>query len=244
MAGWALVGMLIAGCGDSEGPLVTGDTGPAADTIGERLLTESVTCIGIEFPHAALDGQIGEEPPAGVAEALAAWSAMNTTLPAAGDSSPAEFRYAGTDDGFSRYLVLRGSTVGIVQFQRTDDDWRFYNSVGDCMHLRRLSTHGRTDPVFWRSRAEPGHRVLDLYTHEQDCASGRTAENRLEVHVEESSSTVDVVVVIQPVGSATCPSNPPTPLTVELDEPLGARVVRDQGAVPIEAITDWVPESS
>ncbi len=77
-------------------------------------------------------------------------------------------------------------------------------------------------------------RTLDLFVHERACASGQTAEGRVElVGLEETAEEIRLEIGVRGLdGAQTCPSNPPTPYTVELSEPLGDREVVDASVVP------------
>ncbi|QEO14372.1 hypothetical protein FLP10_08030 [Agromyces intestinalis] len=75
---------------------------------------------------------------------------------------------------------------------------------------------------------------LALLATESACNSGQPATGRIEViDVVETETTVEVVVGVRPrSGGATCPSNPPTPFTIELERPLGDRMILDARVVP------------
>ena len=69
---------------------------------------------------------------------------------------------------------------------------------------------------------------------EQACASGRPAFGRMSppvVAYVPDSLTLTIGVRTSP-GFAACPSNPPTPATVILPEPVGERVLLDGGRHP------------
>jgi hypothetical protein len=87
---------------------------------------------------------------------------------------------------------------------------------------------------------DPDSREVHLLVTEQACASGQVAEGRVRLAMlTESEDTVDVAIGVEPLtGDATCPSNPPTPFVVELDEPLGERLVRDLTVDPPQEIDD------
>lgn len=76
---------------------------------------------------------------------------------------------------------------------------------------------------------------LALFVTERECNSGRDAEGRIElVSLQETADAVIVRVAVSPHtedAAHTCQSNPPTPFTVELDEPLGDREVLDGSLV-------------
>lgn len=78
---------------------------------------------------------------------------------------------------------------------------------------------------------DPSTKELRLLVTEQNCNSGEDAQGRIEVvSVEESDDRVAVLLAVRPRGGfQTCPSNPATPFTVTLSEPLGTRAVVDAG---------------
>jgi hypothetical protein len=70
---------------------------------------------------------------------------------------------------------------------------------------------------------------------EVDCASGQSSEGRIigpETSVTDASITVTFRVRARVAGAQTCPSNPSTPVRVELPEPLGDRALLDGGTDP------------
>lgn len=76
---------------------------------------------------------------------------------------------------------------------------------------------------------------LALLVTERACNSGQDADGRVElVSLEETAEAVIVRVAVRPHdgdGAFTCQSNPPTPFSVELSEPLGDREVLDGSLV-------------
>jgi hypothetical protein len=76
---------------------------------------------------------------------------------------------------------------------------------------------------------------LALLVTERECNSGRDAEGRIElVSLQETADAVIVRIAVSPHtedAAHTCQSNPPTPFTVELAEPLGDREVLDGSLV-------------
>jgi hypothetical protein len=72
----------------------------------------------------------------------------------------------------------------------------------------------------------PGTTELPLLVGEVACASGRTAEGRVDVDVEYGEDVVVLTARVRPLpGGQDCPGNPPTPYVVRLDEPLGDRAL-------------------
>lgn len=83
----------------------------------------------------------------------------------------------------------------------------------------------------------PEDTTLHLLVTEFACNSGEPATDRVRlVDLSETSSAVRVVIGISPGDGGSCPSNPPTPFSVELAEPLGKRHVFDGSVVPSSEI--------
>lgn len=70
---------------------------------------------------------------------------------------------------------------------------------------------------------------IDVLVNEVGCASGATADDRIappEVEYTDDEVIVTLAVVPRP-GPQNCPGNPNTEYTLELDEALGDRELRD-----------------
>lgn len=114
-----------------------------------------------------------------------------------------------------------------------DGTW-LLTSAGPC--AQRLATDddlGDADLTL-ADTPSPGDTSVDLLVHEQACASGQTAEGRIElVDLTEMTDQVQLRIGVRPAeGDRTCQSNPPTPFTVELSDPLGDRDIVDASAMP------------
>jgi len=88
---------------------------------------------------------------------------------------------------------------------------------------------------------DPSSRDLALLVTERACNGGQGAEGRVRlVELVETADTVTVMIGVDRTGmdgQYTCPSNPPTPFTVTLAEPLGGRAIVNGNLVearPIE----------
>ncbi|PXA72795.1 hypothetical protein [Cryobacterium arcticum] len=83
--------------------------------------------------------------------------------------------------------------------------------------------------VEFQSPPDPLSQELRLLVTEETCNGGDDAEGRIEVvSLDETDDQVDLILGVRPEdGVHTCPSNPATPFTVTLSEPLGAREVVD-----------------
>lgn len=75
---------------------------------------------------------------------------------------------------------------------------------------------------------------LEVLVTEGACASGRSAEGRIELlQLIETDEQVRLHVGVRPLdGPQDCPSNPATPVTVELESPVGDRAIMNAGLVP------------
>ena len=65
------------------------------------------------------------------------------------------------------------------------------------------------------------------------CASGQSSEGRIVgPDISYTGESVTITFAVRGIGEANCPSNPPTPVVVTLEEPLGDRVLLDGGTDP------------
>ncbi|KQR08283.1 hypothetical protein [Cellulomonas sp. Leaf334] len=80
----------------------------------------------------------------------------------------------------------------------------------------------------------PGSATVALLVTETACNSGEDADGRIELEsLRETDTAVELVVTVTPRdGGHDCQSNPPTPFAVELDEPLGDRLLLDASTQP------------
>lgn len=100
------------------------------------------------------------------------------------------------------------------------------------------------EPEQWRVLTETDTKVYlvrelpeprDSDGEQVACASGEPAAGRVTLErLMEHEDRVELVIGVEtpPGDGQTCPSNPPTPFTVELDEPLGARALVDVAVYP------------
>ncbi|MBG6240262.1 hypothetical protein IWX78_003259 [Mycetocola sp. CAN_C7] len=79
---------------------------------------------------------------------------------------------------------------------------------------------------------------IALLVTEQGCNSGQPAIDRIElIELSETETTVELVIGVQPNTGGTCPSNPPTPFTVNLEQPLADRTILNAAVAPARAVT-------
>lgn len=86
---------------------------------------------------------------------------------------------------------------------------------------------------------DPASADVPLLVTERSCNSGLDAQGRIEVaSLRETDAAVEVVLAVRPRGGdQSCPSNPPTPFTLTLGEPLGDRELLDASVAPPRFIT-------
>ena len=94
----------------------------------------------------------------------------------------------------------------------------------------RLLDGGEPKPARWRidPRAEllPSTDEIPILVNEAACASGRSADGRIDPSVTYGADTIRIDVDVRALGGdQDCPGNPDTPFVVELDEPLGSREI-------------------
>jgi hypothetical protein len=80
----------------------------------------------------------------------------------------------------------------------------------------------------------PEAEQIGLDVDERACASGQPADGRVEIFKQATpDEQLMLVVGVRPlVGDQDCPDNPPPPVTIQLDEPLGDRDVVDASTLP------------
>jgi hypothetical protein len=200
----------------------------------DRLLS----CGGPSFPQSAL------ERPVSVTETD--HPAARQFLTFIGGSEAAD-GWIVLDDGGDRVLFgrYRGSGLEVdttAEATASAGGWEVAGWVFGC-ELRVGLPRGLgsvqifTDPA---RPPRPGDRTLRVLVSELACAGGREMGSRLRgPEVAESSGLVTLAfaVVALPEGDGSCPDNPLTPVSIELDEPLGARSIVDGMFLPPRALS-------
>jgi hypothetical protein len=198
------------------------------------------------FPRAVLDGPTGMEKVEG-----AVFDGLRSAL----ETMRSEFEYepredrphllpwllAYEDDDLALFLVRRtpgAEQYSVMYVEREGDTWGFGGYSGDC-RPRPLITHGLGSSE-WRvepgSIPDPASSTFPVEVLERECASGQPADGRIADPIVEYGA--DAIIVTIPVrrveGGATCPGNPWTPFVLELEEPIGNRLLLDGGPWPPE----------
>lgn len=215
---------------------------PAVADAGETLWSCDGDAPG--FPRSALDGPAGMETVEG-----AVFDGLRSAL----ETMRTEFEYerredrphllpwllAYEDEELAVFLVRRVGTderFSVMYVAREGDTWGFAGYSDRCS-VRPLVTHGFGDSE-WRvdeaSPPEPGSSSFRIEVLEQGCASGQAATGRIaDPIVEYGEVAITITVPVRAVtGLALCPGNPWTPFVLELDEPIGDRVLLDGGPWP------------
>jgi len=81
----------------------------------------------------------------------------------------------------------------------------------------------------------PDTSAFTAWVTERECTGGQSSTDRVigpEIEVSPEAIVVTFRVRQLPSLGATCPSNPSTPVSVQLPEPLGDRVLLDGGREP------------
>lgn len=139
------------------------------------------------------------------------------------DNGPGDVR-----EYFSMSLMQMKDTAGVP-----DGGW-MRTSMGPCSP-RLVPPEGIGSATLQlAAQPTPDATTLDLLVTEGACASGQPAEGRIELlDLTETDTQVEIRVGVQPLpGAQTCPGNPATPYSVELDSPVGQRSVINAGVIP------------
>ncbi len=132
--------------------------------------------------------------------------------------------------------------IELVDMDGTGRSWHSWSSSPCALRLD-LGGLGMAT-VALADAPDPASRDLEFLVDEHACNSGEGAAGRIAVvSLEESEGRIAVVLGVRPQGGefATCPGGPATPFTVSLAEPVGDRVVVDEGLVLPRAVPTAVP---
>lgn len=141
-------------------------------------------------------------------------------------------------------LVLLGTTdqafgdsergYADAAFEKRDGGW-VPSGWGTCHWLTRTEGYGITEWIIDPSNPPTQESSsIDVLATERNCAGGQVPDGREVVSlVRLSVAEITVFVLVEPVsGYATCPSNPPFPLTVDLGVRIGERPLLDGHTIP------------
>jgi hypothetical protein len=132
--------------------------------------------------------------------------------------------------------AVEGPPFGYAQFELADDGWRAAG-WGQCRIELGADGFGvATFTLDPNNPPDPVEATLHLLATERACASGQAPGDRqvLPVVLQTADAVEITVLVQQPVGGQYCQGNPTFPITVQLDAPLGDRVIQDAAFYPAE----------
>ena len=235
MQGWTVaVVALVGGCAQTG--VAGGAAGGASDESGEYL------CQGTPVPAAVLtDGatadQLGEEAAAALDGASVPdiepeqWRVLTETstevylireLPEPRDS-----------EGEQRTHELLGAGW-VDETEEGGEGWQLLQH-GDCALRYDLGNLGDAIVVLDPDNPpDAASSQVHVLVTEVACAGGERADGRVRLErLAQLEDRIELVIGVEtPEGDQTCPSNPPTPFTVELDEALGDRTLLDVAVYP------------
>ncbi len=142
------------------------------------------------------------------------------------------------DDRLAQYVARRVGDPPLVsvEFQFDERGWTI-SGWGDCRPRIVLDGLSQATWVLDPAAGLPGPEATTFtaLVTETECTGGQAMGARLlPPSITYGEDSVLVVFAARPLdlGMATCPSNPPSRVVVELREPLGDRVLRDAGLFP------------
>jgi hypothetical protein len=231
-----VVVVLLTACSSTQ-PTPSGDavTKPAAGRV-------SCGPVAPSFPVAVVEGNavddLGNDQPAAVLQATVRESQGLPT----GERLPAEgwIRAVQTDDVVLFVAPGDAGAWSMVKVQLRDGIWGF-DASGRCRLQPELPVG--VDLAVFRVAPDrqpaPEAMELDLLVTETACNSGQDARGRIRVlDIVPTGEALTILLGVVPrPGPQECPSNPETPFTMVLPEPLGDRAVLDGSSVPARDAT-------
>ncbi|WOF24556.1 hypothetical protein N8K70_07835 [Microbacterium betulae] len=254
----AIGGLLLSAC--ATGASAPGSSSPSPDASPSATPAtfdvvpgETLACGPVEFPSDAL------VKPVTLAQAD---DEVLSAAETAQDDGSAARRLEGAED---EWIVLSADDRQIALLHAVESDdgrpgesfdqltlvWRaagaeqpaewVVSSSGAC--TLRADTGDLNDAALAldpETPASPEDTTVSLLAVEQACHGGMDAAGRVEVvSLVETEAAVEVVIGVRPDESAdawTCQSNPATPFTIELSQPLGDREIVDVGVIPAKVL--------
>ena len=117
-------------------------------------------------------------------------------------------------------------------FERSGESWE-PRSWGDCLPMAVV---GDRSTATWKLESEPQPHDTEvvLLVEERACSSGRKlTEDNTVADITYTEDEIQIVMSGDPLrGAYTCIGNIPSPVTVELEEPIGDRKLVDAGSYP------------
>lgn len=126
---------------------------------------------------------------------------------------------------------------GYAEFEVGGDGWRAVGWGGCHIEITTTGFGVATFELDPANPPDPGATSLPVLATERTCAGGQAPVGREVLPiVVETADAVEITVLVQdPLGDQSCPSNPAFPLIVELSAPLGERQIWDAALRPVES---------
>lgn len=227
---WTGVALILTGCagppdgGRPSGGAATGDLECSGTTIGVEAYADAepasdATGVAAEAIASAVDDagvEVAFDDPGAWLVVEASSAGVTLLRPYA---EPSDVRGIGVlDDHELRVIAPLG-----------DEPWML-GRAASCALSRDPDPLAPADVALDETDPpSPDDESVSLLVTERACNGGRDAAGRVRlVHLAETDEAVTVWAAVEPEeGDASCPSNPPTPFTVDLAEPLGDREILD-----------------
>jgi hypothetical protein len=144
------------------------------------------------------------------------------------------WRVVSSVDGVAVLVAEADSQLWFQTLELTAGAWRWTGSSSAEGCPLRVPPPEGYNAVEWRldpdqEAPSPTSTVFDVLVHETACASGEPVGDRLigpDVDVTATEVRIGFVAEAQD-GDFECPSNPETPVTIRLEEPLSERELVD-----------------
>lgn len=189
------------------------------------------------------DDELGDDPMAVALRAHLGTAGMEIdSLPDRG------WLLVGADADNAEFIAPCGESIeGLVLLERRADGWAVSGWESGC-RPQLLLLAGLNDADWLldpdKSVPEPSSRSIDVLVTERECASGRSSVGRVvgpAIRYEADRVLVALGVIPQAGDFADCQGNPATPMSIELSEPLGNRILVDAGHLPFVDVTTVDP---
>jgi hypothetical protein len=204
---------------------------PAADPT----LTRQVEMCGV-FPVEAIDS-----PPLEGDDQSPEVVALRQSMDGSPESN-ASWRWVMRDASHAIFLGRLGKEWSCALFEWSGSKWAPRGfAIGG-----RLRAHIWEDldvAHWWLGRSvERTHSVIQAFVEEGSCSSASYATGRIgSPLVEFTSGTITITFGVRPLrGDQSCMGNPPTPVILDLGEPIGDRVLLDGSTHPAhQPVENW-----
>lgn len=250
-----LLALLLVGCagtaadpGGAASPAETTSPRPVEDAAGSTAGEALFSCFSAPYPASAWDGarpatELGEHPGYVVLQesvgpdGLDGWFVLEEA-----DDRLVVARELTQPQDPDDDILRTHDIVAVEDVDATNVQGWMLSQASQCAPRRVLEGLGAAQ-VWLATEPDPTASTVELLVVEMACNSGEDADGRVRlVEQVESTDAIELLIAVEPRdGNAACPSNPATPFTVELAEPLGDRTLLDTSIHPPRPL-DVAPE--